>query len=32
MKQLPGDVEVLGVGDAQQHNRQVAGNAQWPEA
>ena len=31
MKQLPDDVEVLGAGDAQQHDRQVAGNAQWPE-
>ena len=31
MKQLPGDVEVLGVGNAQQHDRQVAGNAQWPK-
>ena len=31
MKQLAGDVEVLGVGDAQQQDRQVAGNAQWPE-
>ena len=31
-KQLAGDVEVLGVGDAQQQDRQVAGNAQVARA
>ena len=31
VKQLAGDVEVFGVGNAQQQDRQVAGNAQRPE-
>ena len=26
------DVDVFGVGDAQQHNRQIAGNPLWPQA
>ena len=31
LQQLAGDVEVFHVGDAQQHDRQVAGNAHGPE-
>ena len=32
MKQLSGDVELVGVGDAQKHDRQVAGNSQGPKS